>query len=170
MISETGKRESLPAGFSLLEVVLVLGIIAIAASMVITNFSSIASRGEQMTTEDTLRAAIRHTRSMAARHRKELTLSFDQQQGWLVVSDGRQFKLAAPFARQAADQISFYLVPPSTGLSSFLAPLQTMQPTQKVIFGSDGSSSHFVAEINTAVGTVRQYSYDPFSNLTRKIE
>ena len=62
MTSATGNlagKISQPAGFSLIEIVLVLGLIALTVAVMITNLAALANRGDTLTTEETLLAAVR---------------------------------------------------------------------------------------------------------------
>ena len=72
MILATGKQtvEAVSTkGFSLIEIVLVLGLMAFAAAVVITNFASLADRGDSQTSEEILQAAVREARFVAASER-----------------------------------------------------------------------------------------------------
>lgn len=170
MTSATGNPQRSRSGFTILEIVLVLGLIAVGSSIVITNFSSIASRGDQLTTEEALRAAIRNARFIAASQREDVRLSFDKDQGALVSSDGSRFQLAADFGTTGRGEILFYLVPPASGLSPFPAPDKTTLKTDEVIFCSDRSSSSFVVEIDIGFGSPIRQVYDPFSSLKRTVK
>ena len=73
-------------GFTLIEIVLVLGLITFATAILITNFASIANRGNSLTTEETLLAAIRKARFIAAKERRVTELRFDKENYCLRVS------------------------------------------------------------------------------------
>jgi type II secretory pathway pseudopilin PulG len=90
MILATGKQTGKPsasiAGFTLIEIVLVLGLMAFAAAVVITNFASLADRGDSRTSEEILQTAVRHARFVAASERSIAELRFDKESGSLSVS------------------------------------------------------------------------------------
>jgi prepilin-type N-terminal cleavage/methylation domain-containing protein len=55
-------------GFSLVEIVLVLGLIAIASSIVIANFASFANKTDSISSEEALLEAVRFARFTAAKN------------------------------------------------------------------------------------------------------
>jgi prepilin-type N-terminal cleavage/methylation domain-containing protein len=60
MISAIGnKREHPSSGFSLIEILLVLALVAVAGSIVIYNFAAFADRDGSLDTKETVHAAIR---------------------------------------------------------------------------------------------------------------
>ena len=66
------------AGFTLLEIILVFALIALAASVIIANFTTFLNFEDRVDPEETLRAAIRSARFQAASGRGEATLRFDK--------------------------------------------------------------------------------------------
>ena len=124
MILATGKQIH-PSpdvkGFTLIEIVMVLGLMAFAAAVVITNFASMADRGDSQTSEEILQAAVREARFIAATKRMVTELRFDKETGSLLISggaaEGEPFKLDENFSKSGPAEIVFYLVPPSEGLS-----------------------------------------------------
>ena len=168
MTSATGKPGRPRGGFTLLEIVLVLGLIAVAGSIVVANFSSMASRDGQLSTEETLRTAIRQARFKAASQRSEIGLRFDKEQGALVLSDETRFALNENFGPAGRGHIRFYLIPPAEGLSPWRDERSAQLETEAVIFAPDRSSSPFAVQIDTGSGTPQLQRYDPFSGLPRK--
>lgn len=168
MISATGKNEGRSGGFTILEIVLVLGLIALAGAIVVTNFASMVDRGNELSTEETLQAAIRKARYLAANERKTIRLSFDAESGSLILSNNEQFPLGPEFGEDARGVIRFFLIQPSEGLSPVTDPEDARIETQEVQFSPDRSSSPFVAEIDIGSGTAIRIAFDPFSSLRRK--
>lgn len=163
----SSKRRRSPAGFTLLEVILVFALIALAGSVIIANFTTFLNFDDQVAPEDTLRAAIRSARFQAASERIPATLSFDKETGALVISGSEQkFPLDARFT-EGAGEIRFYLVPPAQGLGNFPKAEDSRLETKEVVFTPDRSSSPFVAEIDTDSGTPQRIIFDPFSSLVR---
>ena len=77
MILATGKQADQASGtkgFTLIEIVLVLGLMAFAAAAVITNFASLADRGDSQSSEEILQAAVREAMWLRA---NELLANFD---------------------------------------------------------------------------------------------
>lgn len=168
MISAIGKRNRLRDGFTIIEIVLVLGLIALAGAVVVTNFSSMADRGGQLTTEETIQAAIRRARFVAASERALITLSFDEKAGALRLSNDEHFELGPEYGANGKSEIRFYLVPPAEGLSPYADPSKTRLETSEISFAADRSSSPFVVEIDNGSGTPDRVVFDPFSSLRRK--
>jgi len=173
MISATGKTRP-PArrrAFTLIEIILVLALIALASGLVISNFAAFADRGDSRTTEETLAAAIRKARFAAAAERTVSELSFDKESGSLFVDGEGAEPLAFPldeaFAENGRAEIRFYLVPASKGFEPFPEPERTGLETDTVRFAPDRSSAPFVVEIDLGSGTPRRIAYDPFSSLRR---
>jgi len=164
-------RPTSPAqAFTLIEIVLVIALMAVAASVVIANFVAFADRGDEVSPEETLRAAIRSARFQAASQRTITHLSYDKENGALVISDGESFPLNTDFSKDGRGEIRFYLVPPASGMSPFPEAARSQLATSEVRFAPDRSSSPFVAEIDSGQGTPQRLVFDPFSSLVRSPE
>jgi type II secretory pathway pseudopilin PulG len=157
----------LRVGFTIIEIVLVLALMAVAASVVIANFVAFADRGGELSAEETLHSAIRSARFQAASSRRTAELRFDKETGSLTVSSGTTHPLSANFGANEAGEIRFFLVPPTTGLSSFPDPADSRLETKVLRFAPDRSSTPFVAEIDSGRGTPQRLVFDPFSSLVR---
>jgi Tfp pilus assembly protein FimT len=168
MTSATGnKRPRLAAGFSLIEIVMVLGLIAVAGSIVIANFASMVDRGDTQTTQELIHASVRKARFIAASSRNITTLRFDKDTGSLQVSEVDSIALNADFGKGGPAEIRFYLVPPAQGLEQFPDAERTRLETSEVRFAPDRSSSPFVVEIDSGSGNPERLVFDPFSSLLR---
>ncbi len=170
MTSATGSPPRPGRGFTIIEIVLVLGLIAIAGAIVITNFTTMADRGGALTTEETLRAAINKARFIAASERTVIGLSFDEENGALTLSQGDSFPLDGNYAKGGRGHIRFFLVTPAKGLDPFNDPEKTRLETKEVHFAPDRSSSPFVVEIDSGSGSPERHVFDPFSSLERSAE
>ena len=168
MISATGNLPYRRRGFTIIEVVLVIGLIALAGGMVVANFASMADRGGQLSTEETLVAAIRKARFTAASERTIVTLWFDQEAGALTLSTGENFPLGDDYSDAGTADIFFYAVPPARGLTPFEDPSQTQLEISEVSFAPDRSSSPFVVEIESGNGRPERIVFDPFSSLRKQ--
>lgn len=140
---------------------------AVAASVVIANFVAFADRSGELSAEETLSSAIRSARFQAASTRRTTELRFDKEAGSLTIGSGKNFPLSEDYTANAAGEIRFFLVPPSTGLSSFPDPADSRLETKVIRFAPDRSSSPFVAEIDSGRGTPQRLVFDPFSSLVR---
>ncbi|MFT5837180.1 MAG: Tfp pilus assembly protein FimT [Candidatus Azotimanducaceae bacterium] len=172
MILETGpaSNSTTRAGFTLLEIILVFALIALTASVMITNLTTFLNFDESVAPEETLRNAIRSARFQAASERRIATLSYDKETGSLVVSSGESFPLTADFGEGERGEIRFYLIPPAEGMESFPDGKRSQLETNEVYFAPDRSSSPFAAEIDTGQGTAIRLVFDPFSSLVRSAE
>ncbi|MFP4165944.1 MAG: Tfp pilus assembly protein FimT/FimU [Opitutales bacterium] len=178
-------------GFTLIEILLVLGLIALAGSLVVTNFGSLLDRSGDSSVEEQLRSAVREARFIAARDRIATSLEYDPMSGSFnirpasetadISSDSADsadsvdsaiaaiaYPLPEPFDPEGRGEIRFYLVPPAEGMrGSFSAPEETREPLAKVRFAPDRSSTPFVVEIDSGSGTPERLVFDPFSDLLR---
>jgi len=176
MISAIGTAEAGRSrrAFTLIEIVLVLALVALAGSVVIANFSAFADRGEEHTTEETLGAAIRKARFLAASHRTISELRFDKESGQLHI-DGEgieplAFPLGEDFAKDGRGELRFYLVPAAEGSEPLPDPMRSDLETSAVRFAPDRSASPFLAEIDRGFGSAERLRFDPFSSLRRDPE
>ena len=169
MILETGlaSRARSQAGFSLLEIILVIALITLASGVIITNFTTFLNFDEQINPEDSLRSAIRSARFQAASERNVTTLSYDDEAGALVISGGERFQLNSNFGKEGRGEIRFYLLPPAEGLGRFPDAESSRLETKKLSFAPDRSSSPFAVEIDTGEGSTQRLIFDPFSSLVR---
>lgn len=158
------------AGFTLLEIILVIGLIALAAGVMIANFTTFLNFDDRLNPEETLRAAIRSARFQAASERAVATLRFDKKSGALLVEPGESFPLNDSFGEAGSGEIRFYLVPPAEGLGRFPDASRTQMEAKEIRFAPDRSSSPFVAEIDSGQGTPERLVFDPFSSLVRSQE
>lgn len=172
MILATGKQADKAfgiKGFTLIEIVLVLGLMAFAAAVVITNFASLADRGDSQSSEEILLAAVREARFRAASERIISELRFDKESGSFVISSdassSKIFALDESFKQGGPAEIQFYLVPPSEGLAPPADASRTRLETNVVKFAPDRSSNPFVVDIDTGSGTPTRLIFDPFSSL-----
>ena len=161
----------LKQGFSLIEILLVLALIAVAASVVLVNFQAFADRGDSTSPAEVLTAAIRKARFIAAADRITTTLRYDEDSGTLQIEpSGDQFEINANFGREGRGEIRFFLIPPAEGLRSFASPGSSTLETSEVAFAADRSSSPFIAEIDSGSGPPTKLRFDPFSSVIRTEE
>jgi prepilin-type N-terminal cleavage/methylation domain-containing protein len=155
-------------GFTLIEILLVIALIALTSAVMITNFSSFLDYGDSVSPEEVLTTAIRKARFIAAADRVITELRYDDENGTLVIEPiGEEFTINSDFGPDGRGQIQFYLIPPVEGLSPFPEPDRTTLKTPSVSFAPDRSSSPFIAEIDTGQGSPTRLRYDPFSSVIR---
>lgn len=170
MILRTGQNSSSQsrAGFSLLEILLVIALIALASSILITNFTTFSDFTQEAIPEEVLAAAIRKARFIAAADRITTKLRYDDESGTLQIDPtGDQFSINSDFGPDGRGEIRFFLIPPAVGLSSFSDPNEAKLKTKAVVFAPDRSSSPFIAEIDSGRGSPTRLRFDPFSSVVR---
>lgn len=158
------------AGFTLLEILLVFALIALAAGVILANFTTFLNFDDRIDPGETLRAAIRSARFQAAGGREVTRLRFDKESGALLIEPGERFPLHPDFGKDGRGEIRFYLVPPAEGMGRFPDAARTQLETKEVRFAPDRSSSPFVAEIDRGQGNPERLVFDPFSSLVRSPE
>ncbi|MGB0744797.1 MAG: pilus assembly FimT family protein [Opitutales bacterium] len=169
MILATGNRSfDRCSGFTLIEILMVIALIALASSVVIVNFTALADRGDTISPEEVLSAAIRRARFIAAAERIITELYYDDETGTLRIDpSGEQFAINEDFGPGGRGTISFYLIAPSIGLRRLPNPNEASLETKSVAFAPDRSSSPFVAEIDNGQGNPTRLRFDPFSSVVR---
>lgn len=170
MILATGNNRPAQgrAGFTLIEILLVIALIALAASVVIVNFTAFADRDDSTSPEEVLTAAIRRARFIAAAERITTQLRYDEDSGSLQIDPiGEQFPINSDFGPDGRGLIRFFLIPPAEGLGPFPDPKRSTLRTPAVAFAPDRSSSPFIAEVDSGQGMPTRLRYDPFSSLIR---
>ncbi len=159
------------SGFSLIEIILVIALMAVAATVTIINFTAFAERGDKRSVEEIVGEAIRKARFLAASERNIAELHFDKDSGSLHIDgsgiESLAYELPPEFGEDGPATIKFYLVPSTEGLQPFERPGDTRQEAKRVRFAPDRSASPFVVEIDLNSGTPERIVYDPFSSLRR---
>lgn len=165
------RPRSARGGFTLIEILMVIALIAIAVSVVLVNFTAFADRGETSSPQEVLTAAIRKARFIAAANRITTKLSYDAKSGNLRIDPvGEQIPINPDFGPDGRGEIRFFLVPSAEGLGPFPDPQRSTLRTPAVAFAPDRSSSPFLAEIDTGRGSPNRLRYDPFSSVIRSEE
>lgn len=161
--------------FSLIEIVLVLALIALATSAVILNFDSFIGKGEKISTRESLSQAIRYARIEAAKKQHLTELYFDQEQGALIVASQsgtlKTFPLTDPnFQSTGSGDITFSLIPSAEGLRPFPSARNSNFTLEKIQFNSDRSSTPFIVRIDDGINPEETIVYDPFSHFPRQLD
>lgn len=173
MILATGNNAARTArsAFTLIEILLVIALIALASSVVIVNFLAFTDRGDSTSPQEVLSQAIRRARFVAASDRIVTRLRYDDESGALQIAPGGEsFTINADFGPEGRGEIRFFLIPPAVGLGAFPDPQRTTLQVPDVAFAPDRSSSPFVVEIDSGSGTPTRLRYDPFSSVIRTKE
>ena len=156
----TGSRSR---GFTLIEIVLVLALIALGSGLIIANFIAFTDRGDSEFLVDVLHRAIREARFVAAADRTTTALFYNAENGSLILEpDGTIFSLGEGFQKNAREGVRFFMMPSSEGLSlprGGISPIET----ERVFFSPDRSGTPFFVELNEGRGSPLKITYDPFS-------
>lgn len=168
MTLQTGKDSvfSGSRGFSLIEILLVVALIALGSSILITNFTTFTDIDLDAIPEEVLMAAVRKARFIAAAERITTELYYDDESGTLRIDPtGDEYPLNADFGPEGRGEIRFFLVPPTVGLGRISDPDEANLKSRTVAFAPDRSSSPFVAEIDSGSGSPIRLRFDPFSSV-----
>ncbi len=176
-ISETGrirasshKCSATKAGFTILEIILVVALIAVVSSIIISNFTTFLNFEDRLNPEDVLYAAIQSARFHAACEREITSLNYDKKTGALDISNGDSFPLNYNFGPEGRGEIRFYLVPSAQGMDRYSDPKDAKLETREIRFAPDRSSNPFVAIIDNGEGAIERLVFDPFSSIVRQQE
>lgn len=152
-------------GFTLIELIIVIGLIALVSGLVVTGTRGILSGLGERPVEETLRFAVREARYQAA-HRKETTvLRFDAGSASFSVEtlNGARLKeFPTGYGRDDRLDVRFQQILPHRGLRAGLRSQRSELDAPR--FRPDRSSTPFEAEIR--IGMERStHRFDPFSDI-----
>lgn len=157
-------------GFSLLELVMVLGLIALLATLSVINLGNVYDTADSAATEDLLAMAVREARYRAVLEKVPVLLRFDGERGVFTVNEnsGRLLAEIATDHHPTDYPISvrFQIPLPERGAPLGMDSISEGELTvvDSVVFGPDLVANPFVAEIDEA-STIRRFRFDPFSNV-----
>lgn len=158
---ETGS--AVRRGFTLIELVLVIALIAVAGTLVVANADALLRGLGSETAERTLQKAVQEARFLAASQRENTQLRFNRESGDLEILAEDGGRLAAftlaPDVEGEVPEILFEQILPAEGLQG--AREQTVE-IPSVAFRPDRSSTPFRARIGGGFNSFSQ-RYDPFS-------
>lgn len=164
MISATGNDPR--RGFSLVELIIVIALIALIGGLVAMNAEAILRGLGEEPVDRVLRKAVREARYQAAALKEPTTLRFDEETATFIVNDAAGAELAAFSTgmddRPGALLIDFEQLLPAQGLSPYTRP-ETVAIGQ-VTFRPDRSSTPFQVVVDLENGRFTQ-RFDPFSDI-----
>ena len=149
--------------FTLVEILIVLGLIALVGGLIVLNAGAFLRGLGQEPVEETFRKAVREARFQAAYHKETVALSYDPEEAGLLIN-GPTGNSLATFALEVGDandvDLEFEQRLPFQGLNQ-LGESETA-PAAMVFFRADRSSTPFNVrfELDRTSFTQR---YDPFS-------
>ncbi|MEX0323398.1 MAG: prepilin-type N-terminal cleavage/methylation domain-containing protein [Puniceicoccaceae bacterium] len=150
-------------GFTLIEIIIVIALIALVGALVAVNAESILRGLGGEPTERRLQVIIREARFQAASLKEPVNLRYDEESGILGAYSADGSLLASEALPKLSNdefpEIEFEQILPAEGLDSFR---MDTAPVQQVVFRPDRSSTPFQVTVDegSASYTLR---YDPFS-------
>lgn len=153
-------------GFSLIEIIVTLALIALVAGLMVTNLGSVIQGLGTPPLPETLHKAVQEARYQAAATKQTVYLRFDPETAYFRIAGENGSELGAigtdydPGDR--AVEVVFEQILPSEGLSSLGRTERVEIPY--VRFHPDRSSTPFVVNLRYD-GDASTHRYDPFSDL-----
>ena len=160
------------AGFTLIELVLVIALIGIASTLVVVNADTIFQTADDMADDAVLSLAVREARYQAALDKRDVLLGYNREAARFEIADEMGRILAMiPTDHDPENnplEVQFFAILPREGLPvQRFSPLReglNLSEVNRVAFSPARVSTPFVAELR--YGNVSEvYRFDPFSNL-----
>ncbi len=152
-------------GFTLIELIIVIALIALVGSLVVVNAQGILRGIGEEPVERVLQKAVREARFHAASLKEETFLQYDEETGRLLVYDETGSSLASFALDGDGDDypgIEFEQILPAIGRESF-TDSEAIE-IARIVFRPDRSSTPF--QVNLQIGSARfSQRYDPFSSI-----
>ncbi len=162
--SATGKRPR--AGFTILEILLVLFLVAMIGTLFVVNIDSAFRDQEEATVEHAFWQASREARLQALFTRRPVTLVYDVESlAFKLLSGGASIgSYPAAGVTRAGDRITVQFVQEraSSELILLRGRLVNTRPIDQVVFYPDGSCTSFWVELHFGIET-RQIRIDPWT-------
>lgn len=152
------------AGFSLIEFIIVIGLIALVSGLVITGAGSVLRGLGERPVDEILTQAVREARYQAAMQKETMRLRYDSEGARFVVESetGQQVKAFTIGYDPENVDVRFFQVLPYRGTSR--SGFTNLSPLEAPRFRPDRSATPFEAEIRVYDDTSR-HRYDPFSDI-----
>lgn len=150
-------------GFTLLEVLLVLALLALVSTLVIANFDAIFRGFQGEPIEDTVQKAVVEARYLAAYQKEAVFLEYNPGNATLQITNafGDLFEEIPTKIDPATLEITFFPIRPQNG-STALTP-DTLTPISRIAFHPDSSSQPAAIQIEQD-GEISTLIFDSFSN------
>ena len=154
--------------FTLVEMMLALGIFALIAGLVITNIDAMLAGQNEKTLPQILKSAIRESRYLAAFRKEPAFLGFDEALKDFVITDNDGqilVSIDSGYSDEDNDvQVSFYQILPDSGIFYSSSQDQDTEQVDWIVFHPDRSSTPFI--VSLAYEEVKSiHQFDPFSDL-----
>lgn len=157
-------RRSPGRGFTIIEIMIVLAIMALITSLVVINTDSILQGIGDPPVEETFRKTIREARYLAGKEKDIVTLRYDAEETTFHLYDANGQALATFPTGLSSDELTveWFLIPPGAGLDLTPIGRQREIPLSEIHFHPDRSSTPFEVRFTQGRAQLRQV-YDPFS-------
>ena len=155
-------------GFSLIEILMVLGLIALTSGLVVINANTIFGGFQDRPLPDILRKVVREARFLAAKNREPVFVSFDSENSEFLITNRENSILESISTGYPADdpdlEVILYQILPERGTSSFRGLSTDRKSVAYLVFHPDRSSTPF--EVALRYGEEHSlHRYDPFSDV-----
>jgi prepilin-type N-terminal cleavage/methylation domain-containing protein len=165
MLPDRSSPRQAHRAFTLVEMLVVIGIITILAGLVVVNVTPIFEGMGAQPPERTLRQAVREARYQATMHKETTYLHFSAPEGAFIVTNAtgtEHARVETGFGADVPDlNFQFHQILPERGLGGPTRRTETA-PVPRVRFQPDRSSTPFEVEITW--GRDRSlHRFDPFS-------
>lgn len=149
------------AGFTLIEILLVLAVVALVSALVLPGLGGIFRTLDNQQPEQVLWDAVTAARERALSANRTVWLRFDKEQRALTWTDGLETK-----AKAWPADVSLQLLQAKEGSSTFVLVGGQLLDTQEipgVHFYPDGTCDRFRAQLRTAPAAARIIAVDPWT-------
>ncbi len=150
-------------GFTLIEIIIVIALIALVGTLVAVNTESILRGLGEEPIDRRLQKVIREARFQAASLKESVNLRYDEENGtlgaWSATGNLLASEVLAKLASDDFPEIKFEQILPAEGLDSFR---DETVPIYQVVFRPDRSSTPFQVTVDDG-NTSYTLRYDPFS-------
>ncbi len=167
--SPRSKAVGFRSGFTILEILLVLGLIAIITTLFVMNFNVVFQEEEEITAENAFWTAAREARLESLLRKKPVVLWYDEEETSFVMAAGdgggsviRRFPVHALTHDGREILVRFVQERPRSELILIRGQLIDTRPIDQVVFYPDGSATSFWLEMEVG-GERRQIRVDPWT-------
>lgn len=163
--SETGKTAA--AGFTILEILLVLFLISMIGTIFVVNIDTALRNQEEATVEAAFWEASREARIQALYSRRPVTLTYEPEASTFHLTSGgaalNSFSAAGVTSQGDPITVQFVQERASNEVTLIRGRLVDTWPIEQVIFYPDGSCTSFWVELNFGSQQTRQIRIDPWT-------
>ena len=165
--SVSNARRPLTGAFTIIEIIMAIGLIALLTSVVIINVDSIFKAFDDRPLSVVLTEAVREARFQSAKTKQQAYLEFDWESSRLLVKGSNNAILSEfPTGYPPEDpllSITLYQLTPERGNSAARRFGSARRPVSRVTFDPDRSSTPFEVELKYGMEE-SLHRYDPFSD------